>query len=280
MTTRWVLFAWASLAVAAGATFALAGTDSATTSAGGIPSFSCPLHPDVAGARTNTCDLCGAALWPRDDLFQGSHQPRHGGILTRAGNYHIELVQRERDFDVYVYDAEAKPVPVADWRGTIAFEEPPDAVQPLAWTSVAGERLTARLPAGPEPSEAMVNLESGKEELAMFFPLRIKLTGTVVDLACFLKHGSKALDRDHDECAKSCLAMGKPVGVLGEDDPHAPLFLVTLRAGDTSAKAANAKLLEVVNREVRVSGKIVQRGRLGIVELLALQPASGEPPPK
>lgn len=42
----------------------------------------------------------------------------NGGRLVDAGSYHVELVPKGQGVDVYVTDANDKPVPVAGYRGT------------------------------------------------------------------------------------------------------------------------------------------------------------------
>ena len=69
-----------------------------------------------------------------------------------------------------------------------------------------------------------------------------------------------------------CLLAGAPVGVLVGEDLDAVLYLITIGGEGTSSKAANERLLQFVSRKVNVTGKLIQRGQLKILELADVQP--------
>ena len=43
---------------------------------------------------------------------------QHGGRVTDAGKYHVELVAKGETVDVFVMDGEQKPLPAAGFKGT------------------------------------------------------------------------------------------------------------------------------------------------------------------
>jgi hypothetical protein len=58
---------------------------------------------------------------------------------------------------------------------------------------------------------------SGEEKVA-----DVSLRGTVVDMHCYVTHGSH--DADHSACANACIARGVPAGFLAEDGTLYVLF--------------------------------------------------------
>jgi hypothetical protein len=209
------------------------------------------------------------------------HGPQHGGVLGMVGDYHLELIERDTEFRVSLYDAFTKPLSTAGLSGNLVYyaaQRTGDQVQemsetwlPLKPDPTSTYLVTPKVP-GPEPDEVTVMLEFQGEDLETTFPLRITLEGKVVDLACFAKEGIAALAREHDECARQCLLAGSPVGILVGEDANAPVYLVTLRGEGTSSKAANDRLLRFASRKVQVTGRLIQRGRLTVLELQDAQP--------
>ena len=134
--------------------------------------------------------------------------------------------------------------------------------------------LAASIPKGANPAEATVTLPFRGKTLTVTFPLRVTLKGRVVDLACFAKDGAAALERSHDACARACIAAGSPVGILTGNDAHGPIYLVTLRGEGSASKAANQKLMALANQEVQITGRIIPRDGLKILELTDVQPVN------
>lgn len=90
----------------------------------------------------------------------------NGGKLVDAGSYHVELVAKGRTADVFLTDANDKPVPAAGFKGTaiLVVDGKP---QRLILTPADGNRLTGAagvdLPKAPKgavqiqpPAGAMV----------------------------------------------------------------------------------------------------------------------------
>ncbi len=236
------------------------------------PMYVCTMCPDVASDKPGKCPKCGMDLKPRAEAPHQDHDAEHGGVFGMVSDYHLELVERDGQVRVYLYDAYTKPLSVAGLQGTLEFEESTDKTTSLLLTPSADNGyLTARLPAGAGPADLTVKLPFRGERLLMTFPLQVTLKGRVVDVACFARDGIAALDRSHDECARACIAAGSPVGILTGNDAKSPVYLVTLRGDGFASKAANDKLLSFVNKQVHVSGKIIQRDELRFLELTEVQ---------
>lgn len=243
--------------------------------------YVCPMHPEVRTDQPGRCSKCQMLLEPiRKEAgitvgagAHADHESKSGGVLTMVGDYHIELVEKDGAFQVYLYDAFTKPMTVAGLKnGALTYQDPtkPQGTEPVTLPLMPNETnefLMVTRPAGIEPEEVTVRLPYGNETFEMTFPLRITLEGRVVDVACFAKEGMAALARSHDECARMCLLAGSPIGILVGDDPNATVYLVTIRGEGTSSQAANERLLRFVSREVRVEGRLVQRGQLKLLEL-------------
>jgi hypothetical protein len=83
------------------------------------------------------------------------HDPRHGGILTMEGDYHVEIVVTpDGRVDLWVSDATRTPIAPADVTGSLEVRAPggkgPTSALPLAGDAARGT-VTAR---GPRTEEA------------------------------------------------------------------------------------------------------------------------------
>ncbi len=61
------------------------------------------------------------ALFLLFPMFADAHEPRigpRGGVLVDAGPYHVEVVVAAATLDVFVSDAQDRPLPVSGFRGT------------------------------------------------------------------------------------------------------------------------------------------------------------------
>lgn len=83
-----------------------------------------------------------------------------------------------------------------------------------------------------------------------------KITGEVVDMACYLDHN--ATGEKHADCAKKCITSGLPVGLKADDGKtylligeHAPL---------------NSELAQYAAKKITVEGKIVSRDGIYMIE--------------
>lgn len=78
--------------------------------------------------------------------------------------------------------------------------------------------------------------------------------GEVVDLACYLGHGSKG-DK-HKQCATECINGGLPVGILTDKD-------VYLIIGDH--KPINDKLAPLAAQKIKVTGEVSKRNGVHLI---------------
>ena len=83
-----------------------------------------------------------------------------------------------------------------------------------------------------------------------------KITGEVLDLACYVDHGSTG--EKHADCAKKCIASGLPVGLKADDGKtylligeHVPL---------------NKELTPYAAKKITVEGKVVSRDGINMIE--------------
>lgn len=88
-----------------------------------------------------------------------------------------------------------------------------------------------------------------------------KVTGEVVDLACYVDHQSAG--EKHADCAKKCIENGLPVGLKADDGKtylligeHVPL---------------NKELAEYAAKKITVEGKVVSRDGINMIENAVVQ---------
>ncbi len=88
-----------------------------------------------------------------------------------------------------------------------------------------------------------------------------KITGEVLDMACYVDHGSTG--EKHADCAKKCITSGLPVGLKAEDGKtylligeHVPL---------------NAELAQYAAKKITVEGKVVSRDGINMIENAVVQ---------
>ena len=86
------------------------------------------------------------------------------------------------------------------------------------------------------------------------------ITGEVVDLMCYLDHGAKG--EKHKACAATCIKSGGPVGILSGDK----LYLIV---GDH--KPMNAELADKAAQTITVTGKVVERNGMKMIENAQLE---------
>ncbi len=75
----------------------------------------------------------------------------NGGRVTDAGKYHVELVAKDASVDVYLTDADTKPVPAAGFKGTaiLVVDGKPARV---ALTPADGSRLSGKADVAIKPN--------------------------------------------------------------------------------------------------------------------------------
>ena len=88
-----------------------------------------------------------------------------------------------------------------------------------------------------------------------------KITGEVVDMACYVDHGSTG--EKHADCAKKCITSGLPVGLKADDGKTYVLI------GDH--KPLNAELAEYAGKKITVDGKVASRDGIFMIENAVIQ---------
>jgi hypothetical protein len=246
--------------------------------------YACPMHPEKR-VPMGRCAKCGMRLSPVYNqggvtIGGGAHQdhePRHGGMLTMTGNYHIEFVESETEIRLYLYDAFTKALPVRDVRsGTIHFMEEGASDYGPAVELVASQQLgclVGRKPSSAEFKEVSVVVPYQEEVLQVSCPLRISVQGWVVDAACYASEGAAALD--DRECTRAGLAGGRPAALLVGDPARPSVYLLTDKLGSSDPSAANGKLLPLIGRTVLADGKVLKRRQLSMLELTRIGPIEG-----
>ncbi|MDQ6622400.1 MAG: hypothetical protein M3Y86_02795 [Verrucomicrobiota bacterium] len=88
-----------------------------------------------------------------------------------------------------------------------------------------------------------------------------KITGEVVDMACYVDHG--ATGEKHADCAKKCIESGLPVGLKTADGK------TYLLIGEH--KPLNAELAQYAAKTITVEGKVVSRDGVNMIENAVVQ---------
>ena len=147
--------------------------------------YVCPMHSSVRSLHSGRCPICHMALEPihtEHGVTVGAgahhdHHPKHGGLLGMVGDYHIELVTRETEFRVYLYDAFTHFLSPDGMNATLTYEEP-DASPTMPPTRLTlfpnrkHQYLFTVKPRGFTPVEATVELMVNGESLDVTFPLQ------------------------------------------------------------------------------------------------------------
>ena len=88
-----------------------------------------------------------------------------------------------------------------------------------------------------------------------------KITGEVVDMACYVDHN--ATGEKHADCAKKCITSGLPVGLRTDDGK------VYLLIGEH--KPLNSELAQYAAKKITVEGKIASRDGVNMIENAVIQ---------
>lgn len=83
---------------------------------------------------------------------------------------------------------------------------------------------------------------------------KVEITGTVVDIACFVGHDS--IGEKHTKCAEACARAGNPLAIY---DPSMQKIYLPI---GMDHKSPNAKLMPFVEKKVKVSGSLYEKGGL------------------
>jgi hypothetical protein len=90
-----------------------------------------------------------------------------------------------------------------------------------------------------------------------------KLTGEIIDAACYMKMGAKGAD--HKKCAEECAKGGGTLSFL--EDGTGNVYL--LAAGE--GKDANAVVKEFVAEKVTITGTVYERGGARMVTVMKVE---------
>lgn len=86
-----------------------------------------------------------------------------------------------------------------------------------------------------------------------------ELQGHLVELSCYLKHDG--IGEKHRDCAKECAEKGLPLGVLTKDGT---LYQI-MGEGHEDLREVNKKLLDYVEQDVQVVGKVFEKNHTFVV---------------
>jgi len=88
-----------------------------------------------------------------------------------------------------------------------------------------------------------------------------KITGEVIDMACYIDHN--ATGEKHTDCAKNCITSGLPVGLKTNDGK------IYLLIGEH--KPLNNELAEYAAKKITVEGKVTSRDGVNMIENAEIQ---------
>jgi hypothetical protein len=84
-----------------------------------------------------------ACLLPAQPASAHDPKPRHGGAIVIAGNYHVELVVKDGQVDVYLMGHDDKPVAVTGRKGVAILMAGGKSVR-IPLEPVGSERLSGK----------------------------------------------------------------------------------------------------------------------------------------
>jgi hypothetical protein len=92
----------------------------------------------------------------------------------------------------------------------------------------------------------------------------ITVTGQVIDTGCYVAHGAQGAD--HATCAATCAKNGVPLAIL---DASGKIFMPI--AADH--KNQNAKLMPFLEKKVKVSGVLLEKGGVNGIAIKTIEAA-------
>jgi hypothetical protein len=114
--------------------------------------------------------LIGALLTPAGSAWTHDAPGKHGGRIADAGSYHVEMVVKSDLVDVYISDANQKPLATAGFKG-LAILVAGGKSQRVVLAPVEGARLSGSAAAAlPNQPKGVVQLTGpdGKTSQAKF----------------------------------------------------------------------------------------------------------------
>ena len=95
----------------------------------------------------------------------------------------------------------------------------------------------------------------------------VSLTGTVVDMHCYVTHGIR--DAKHTACANACIARGVPAGFLAEDGTLYVLF-------DEKPFSVKDKVAGLADLPATLKGTPVVRGGIKGIQIKSIEKKNPE----
>jgi hypothetical protein len=92
----------------------------------------------------------------------------------------------------------------------------------------------------------------------------VTITGTVIDSGCYMSHD--AIGEKHTDCATMCAKNGVPLAIV---DAAGKVYMPV--AADH--KNQNAKLMPFVEKKVKVSGTLLEKGGLAGLTIKTIEAA-------
>jgi hypothetical protein len=96
----------------------------------------------------------------------------------------------------------------------------------------------------------------------------VTLTGSVVDMHCYVTHGIK--DAKHTACSNACIARGVPAGFLADDGTLYVLF-------DEKPFSVKDKVAGLADVPARLTGTPVTRGGIKGIQIKTIEKLSATP---
>lgn len=90
------------------------------------------------------------------------------------------------------------------------------------------------------------------------------LTGEIVDITCYLDHGS--MGASHAKCARACIAKGMPVGILA----GGKLYAVVI----STHESPNEKLADFAGKTVTITGHKMEKNGMRAIDMESVELAT------
>ena len=97
------------------------------------------------------------------------HKAPHGGMVRTAGAYHVELVQDEKGYKVYLLDAKEKTLPVTDLSGKATCLTTAKKKMELELTAAGDHMVLQTDPEILEGGTVVIAIHKGDESISAKF---------------------------------------------------------------------------------------------------------------
>ena len=109
--------------------------------------------------------------------------------------------------------------------------------------------------------------EEGHEEHGEHaMPMKVELTGEVIDVACYSAHPDVGQGAGHLKCAETCTKNGLPVGLLENDTEKVYLAVMS------NHQAANDTLLPYLAKQVTLKGTLHATKGVNVIHIDSVEP--------